>query len=109
MAKHSRFDRLKRQRQEIAAGRIELLMVEASKKGAEHDFRHAARYATLARSIGMRYNVRLTKPEKLVLCKACGAYLRPGINLRVRLGRRTLTRTCLECGHVKRIPIRGKK
>jgi len=108
MAKRQRFEKLKRQRQEIAAERIEILMAEADRKGAEHDFKYASRYATLARSIGMRYNVRPSKADKMRLCKKCGAYLRPGINLRVRLGKRTLSRTCLECGHVKRIPIRGK-
>jgi ribonuclease P protein subunit RPR2 len=108
MAKSHKFDRMKRQRQEIAAGRIETLMGLADGSGRAHDLKHASRYVTLARSIGMRYNVRLRPSEKLKVCKGCGAYLLPGITLRVRTGRRTLVRTCLECGLVRRMPLRER-
>jgi ribonuclease P protein subunit RPR2 len=108
MAKGHKFDRMKRQRQEIAAGRIEALMSLADRRGRAHDLKLASRYVSLARSIGMRYNVRLRKSEKLRVCKGCGAYLLPGVTLRVRMGRRTVTRTCLECGLVRRTPTRGK-
>ena len=50
----------------------------------------------------------LSPSEKLKVCKGCGAYLLPGITLRVRLGRKTLVRTCLECGLVKRMPLRAR-
>ena len=105
MAKSHKFDRMKRQRQEIAAGRIETLMDLADGRGRAHDLKYASRYVSLARSIGMRYNVRLRPAEKLKVCKGCGAYLQPGITLRVRLGRKTLVRTCLECGLVRRMPL----
>jgi len=108
VAKHQKFDRMKRQRQEIAAGRIETLMSLADGRGRAHDLRLASRYVSLARSIGMRYNVRLRISEKLRVCKGCGAYLQPGITLRVRMGRRAVVRTCLECGDIRRTPMRGK-
>jgi ribonuclease P protein subunit RPR2 len=108
VAKHQKFDRMKRQRQEIAARRIERLMALADERGKAHDLKHASRYASLARSIGMRYNVRLRPSEKLRVCKGCGAYLLPGITLRARMGRRTVTRTCLECGFVRRTPLRRR-
>jgi ribonuclease P protein subunit RPR2 len=109
MAKRHRFERLKRERQAVAGERIDLLMGMAGSRASAKDFRRASRYAGLARGIGMRYNVRLSRQAKMQACKGCGAYLRPGINLRVRLGRRTLTRTCLECGRVWRMPLgRGR-
>ena len=108
MAKHQKFDRMKRQRQEIAAGRIEALMALADERGKAHDLKLASRYVSLARSIGMRYNVRLRLSEKLRVCKRCGCYLLPGITLRARIGKRTVSRTCLECGDVRRTPLRRK-
>jgi ribonuclease P protein subunit RPR2 len=108
MAKGHKFDRMKRQRQEIAAGRIETLMSLADVRAKGHDIALASRYVSLARSIGMRYNVRLRSSEKLRVCKGCGGYLLPGTTLRVRMGRRTVTRTCLKCGLIKRTPLRTR-
>lgn len=105
MAKHHKFDRMKRRRQEIAAERMERLMSLADSKALAGELGTASRYATLSRSIGMRYNVRPCSSEKMKICKRCGRYLLPGATARIRLARHSLVRTCLGCGEITRMPL----
>jgi ribonuclease P protein subunit RPR2 len=80
----------------IAKERIVLLFEEADKT-VDSNALLARRYAMLARKIGMRYNVRLTREQKRHICKNCRAYLKPGCTSlhRVRNGRIRIT--CLLC------------
>jgi ribonuclease P protein subunit RPR2 len=67
----------------------------------------ARRYVKLARLIGLRYNVRLSKELKRSFCKKCNSLLVPGITAKVRLCRgKIILITCLFCGKVKRYPYR---
>ena len=65
----------------------------------------ADRYVDMARRIGMRYNVRVTRAFRRRFCRACYGYLQPGVTARTRLNRGRLVTTCLRCGHVSRIPL----
>lgn len=56
----------------------------------------------LARKISLRYKVPLTKQQKLLFCKNCGAYLHPGITSRVRVSRGKVVVVCLNCKKISR-------
>ncbi len=91
---------------EIARERIEILLALA-KKTFPDDRLLSKRYVELARLIGMKAGVRLSKEQRMSICKGCGSMLIPGVNCRVRtrseLGTTVLI-TCLECGAKKRYP-----
>jgi ribonuclease P protein subunit RPR2 len=91
---------------EIARERVEILF-DLARKIFPKDRTLSKRYLELARLIGMKAGVRLSKEQKLSICKKCGSFLVPGVNCRVRtrpeLGTIVLI-TCLECGAKKRYP-----
>jgi len=72
----------------------------------------AQRYTAMARRVGMRSKVRIPKKWKLLICRRCKGFLLPGSNCRVRIQQKRephLTITCLNCGGVKRIPIKRSR
>jgi len=100
-----------RWQKEIAKERIEILLAEAEKAVKEGKVNFANRYARLAKLIGMRYNVRLTKEQKRRICKYCDAFLYPGITCRVKFdpkSKRVKIR-CSICGKLMSIPYKLKK
>jgi ribonuclease P protein subunit RPR2 len=103
-----RFEKMKQRRQTIALERIELLLSMAERQALLGNDRLAARYVHLARKINMRYNVSMPKGYRLLFCKCCGSYLVPSRNSRVRLSGGRITRRCMKCGSVYRIPL-GKR
>ncbi len=102
MARRRTLERKEQRR--IARERINILLERAGRV-FQPDPLLSKRYVELARSIGMKYNVRLTKKDKLKLCKKCNSFLVPGVNCRVRTHEKRVVVTCLECGHVRRIPF----
>jgi ribonuclease P protein subunit RPR2 len=94
----------KRKAKKIARERMDLLFIKAREVHSQ-DRELARRYVTLARRIGMRHNVRLTKKDKLDACKNCNSILVPGITCRVRTHAARVVITCLECNHVRRVPF----
>lgn len=91
---------------EIARERIEILLGLA-KKAFPDDRLLSKRYVELARLIGMKAGVRLSKEQRMSICKGCGTLLVPGVNCRVRIRSElgtTVLITCLECGAKKRYP-----
>jgi ribonuclease P protein subunit RPR2 len=62
----------------------------------------ADRYVTLARRIGMRYNVRLLGEYRDLYCRACSAFWVEGRTVRTRMRSGHRVRTCLRCGHRRR-------
>ncbi len=64
------------------------------------------RYVLLARRIGMRYNVRLLREYRDLYCRGCSAFWVEGRSVRTRLRSGRRTQTCLQCGRVRRVPIR---
>ena len=94
----------------IARERIGILLDLAGKSVKKHPER-SRRYVQLARKIGMRYNVRMTKSQKRRICKYCNSYLVPGYNSRVRTDRskRSVVVTCLVCRKITRYPYISEK
>ena len=88
--------------QKIALERIAKLFNEAETNFKEHP-ELSRRYMVLVRKLSTRYKLRLTKEQKMSFCKGCSAYLKTGVNSRIRLSGGKRVQTCLGCGHVKRI------
>lgn len=91
----------------IAKERIEILFSLAEKEFKKHPER-SRRYVELARKIGLRYNVRLSKDEKRKFCKNCNTLLKPGISSKVRLDKstRNINVLCMNCKKVSRYPYK---
>lgn len=90
----------------IAEERIELLY-EFARGVFKEDPLLANRYVEVARRIGMRCEVRIPQELKRFTCRACGSFLVPGANCRVRTkpGKGPIVVvTCLNCGEIKRYP-----
>ncbi len=75
------------------------LAAEASLSGSMD---RAHRYASLARRIGMRYNLSLRSHQKRRMCRNCYSYLHPSVNCRIRLKEGKLITLCAECGNMNR-------
>jgi len=57
-----------------------------------------------------KYKVRLTKEQKMKICKKCYALLIPGKTSVVRLKKATVVVKCLRCGNEKHYPyVKEKK
>lgn len=93
----------------IALERMVLLFGLAEKEALQGHGPRARRYVDLARKIGMRYNVRVPPAYKRRFCKECLAYLVPGVNARVRVGRGRVVITCTACGSIQRLPYRAEQ
>ena len=101
--RRQRSGRRSRENAQIASERMAILFQEAERAARKGASELSDRYVLLARSIGMRYNVRLPARLKRRACPKCGAYLVPGKNLRVRLRGGKTVWTCLKCGNVSRM------
>lgn len=89
--------------QKIAQERIQILFKLAKKEFRRHPER-SKRYIELARKIGLRYNVRLSKYLKRSFCKKCNSLLIPGLTSSVRLDskRKVVNIKCLKCDKIYR-------
>jgi ribonuclease P protein subunit RPR2 len=68
------------------------------------------RYVEIARTISMRTRTRMPYYFKRRYCKNCHHFLVYGKNCRVRTKNMKLVITCLDCGHITRVPfVREKK
>ena len=92
--------------QQIARERIEILLKLAEKEFEQYSER-SKRYVELARKIGLRYNVRLTKEQKRKFCKNCFNLLTPSTST-VRLDSRskTIIIKCQKCNKLYRQPYK---
>ncbi len=95
--------REKKLERKIALRRVQFLLSIAQEIKFE-DYELARRYVNLARKISMRYRIRIPKDLRLY-CKRCGYPYRHD-RMRVRVVKSRVVITCLNCGFVKRIPIR---
>ena len=91
----------------IAKERIQILFSLAEKEFKLHPER-SKRYIELARKIGLRYNVRLSKEQKRRFCKNCNTLLKPGVSSKVRLDKSTKTVNvqCLNCNQIYHHPYK---
>ena len=90
----------KTEEQEIASERITVLFDLAEKAAISGKIPLADRYAKQARSIGMRYNVRIPKVYRSRICRKCRGYLFPSVTSRTRInsGEKRVEVECLGCG-----------
>ncbi|MDQ3717854.1 MAG: RNase P subunit [Thermoproteota archaeon] len=92
----------KLQVEEIAKDRIDLIIANALH---EQDEYLAAKQASQARKIAMRFRIRLPYRIRQLYCKKCKTFIVPGRSARVRVGRaksRAIRITCLKCGYTYR-------
>lgn len=77
---------------------------------AEEVFREdkglANRYVELARKIAMKMKVHMPAEYKRRFCKYCQAYLRPGVNVRIRTRKGRVVMYCQECKKVRRVGVK---
>jgi len=94
----------------IAKERINILLQLAKEETRKGNLKRAQRYVELARTIGKRYNVRLTKEQKDSFCKHCNTPLLPGLTSKVWLDSKTKTVVikCLICNKIFRKPYKQK-
>lgn len=94
---------------DIAKERIRILLNLAERESIQNMNPERARiYVTLARKIGMRYNVRIEKYFSNKICRSCNSYLATTNVYRVRCRGGKVTRVCKYCGKVTRVPIRKR-
>lgn len=93
--------------QRIARERVEILLSLARRELGPHPER-SRRYVELARKIGMRYRVRLSRSEKESFCKKCSTPLVPGKTLQTRVdsGKKAVIIKCLNCNYSYRKPYK---
>ena len=90
------------QMEAIARERIAHLLEQAERWALEGRQDDADRCAQLARLIGKRYRQKLTRDQRLRVCRGCDGFLGPATT-RVRLSRKGWhASTCLQCGRVNR-------
>lgn len=83
----------------IARERIGILFDEA-KKQIKSDKNLANRYVTLARKIGMRYNLSLPTEFRNFICTKCKKFMYPGITAKVSTSKGCIRKQCLQCSHI---------
>jgi len=65
-------------------------------------------YVELARKIGKRYNVRLTKEEKRSFCRKCSQLLIPTRTSKVNIDtkKKIIIIKCMNCGNIYKYPYK---
>ena len=95
--------REKKLEKDIALERIKILINKANEiKDKDYDL--SKRYIELARKISMRYKVRIPRYLR-IFCKKC-LYPYRLDKIRVRVKKSRIIITCLNCGNIKRYPIK---
>jgi ribonuclease P protein subunit RPR2 len=89
----------------IAKERIEILLDLAKKEFKNHPER-SKKYIELARKIGKRYNVRLTKEQKRSFCKKCNQLLIPNETSETIIDSRkkVVNIKCMNCSYIYKYP-----
>jgi ribonuclease P protein subunit RPR2 len=89
----------------IAKERIGILLDLAKKEFKNHPER-CKKYVELARKIGKRYNVRLTKEQKRNFCKKCNQLLIPNETSETIIDSRkkVVNIKCINCSYIYKYP-----
>ena len=97
------------QRMKIARERIERLFVLA-KEELNTNPERSRNYVELARKIGKRYNVRLTKEQKRSFCKRCNQLLIPTRTSTVKIDSKKKIKIikCMNCGNIYSYPYKKR-
>ena len=103
---------MKRQRTKLSPGRVKIakerieILFNLAEKELERNPERSRRYVELARKIGKRCNVRLTKEQKRKFCKKCNQLLIPKKTCEIKVGpqKKIMEIRCLNCGYVFKKP-----
>ena len=88
--------------EKLARERIERLFVLAEESSRTGDSTESKRFIELARLISKRYNQRLSKSQRIKICRNCNSFL-SSKNSKNRLSSKGWkTITCLDCGNIAR-------
>lgn len=60
-------------------------------------------------AISRRHKIRIPSKFKRKFCKKCFTFFIPYKTVRIRTGKGKVTFTCLNCGHIKRLPYLKEK
>jgi ribonuclease P protein subunit RPR2 len=85
---------------DIAKERIGKLLELAGKESKNPD--RSDRYISMARKIAMRYNIKMSKEQKMLFCSKCHRYLKGS----TRTKNKAVVSRCLKCNHIKRTPLK---
>ncbi|MGC9105307.1 MAG: ribonuclease P protein component 4 [Thermoprotei archaeon] len=75
---------------------------------AREDAELARQQADLAFNLARKMGIKLPRKLKRSFCRRCHAPLVPGLTARIRIKRKTLVVTCLNCGWIRRYELRGE-
>ena len=95
----------KQKQKEIALQRI-ITLFQQAENVFQKNKALANRYVSLARKIAMKVHAQIPRELKRRFCKHCYAYLKPGVNARIRTREGKVIISCFECKKFTRIPIR---
>ena len=90
----------------IAHKRIDVLFDIAKKAAICREFVWAQRYVIMAKRVGMRATIGIPKRWRPYYCRKCMSYLLPPHNARVRINNGRITKQCLTCGEIRRVPLK---
>jgi len=94
-------------RKKVASERIkELLMFSELYKNDEI---LSTNFIKTAVAISRRHKLRIPPKFKRKFCRKCFTVFIPNKTVRIRTGKGKVTFTCLNCGHIKRIPYLKEK
>jgi RNase P subunit RPR2 len=104
-----RVGRRTKSQEKIARDRIDKLLNLAMKSSNDGDSDQSKRFIELAKLISKRYNQRLTKFQRLQICRDCNSFLNSQ-NSKNRLSPKGWKIvTCLECGSVSRYGLKNSE
>ncbi|MDO8510880.1 MAG: ribonuclease P protein component 4 [Nanoarchaeota archaeon] len=97
----------KQKQKEIALQRI-IILFQQAEDVFQKNKALANRYVSLARKIAMKVHAQIPRELKRRFCKHCYAYLKPGVNARIRTREGKVIISCFECKKFTRIQIKRK-
>lgn len=100
MKKREYYSKRQKQQKETALQRIRELFAQAEKT---KDQKLRDRYSALAHKLVLKYKVKLPRNLKRKYCKYCKTFWISGKTVRIRIGKKTISFTCLVCRKIKRL------
>ena len=95
----------KKRERDAARKRVAALFEVAGSATAQDS---ADRAVMKAREVGQREQVRLSRKQRQLFCRKCGAFWRARtVRVRIREGR--MVYLCMMCKHIVRFPFKGPK
>ena len=98
----SRAGRRTKNQEKIARDRITILLEMAKESSYKQDYEQSARFVELAILISKRYNQRLTKKQRLQICRKCFTYFHSQTSKNRMSAKGWKVVTCLSCNSVSR-------